>query len=626
MATAVVQAFLGAPSRWILRPSGLPRALALAALACASIAPPAGAQQVPPASEEVVVTATSTPEDEKVVGSAITVITREQLEKQEAALVSDALRTVPGLDLTQYGTPGSLTSLFTRGTNSTQTLVLIDGVRMNSPYFSGYDWSGLTTENIERIEVARGPFSALYGSDAIGGVVQIFTRPGLQGVSGRATGEAGNQGQGQGSAYVSAGEGPITAAASYRYVAFDGTRPNSDWRQRNASASLNARLGEKSRIGVEWGLLDGEVGNPGPIGLDSSARGTTHENRLSLPGTFALSDSNQLDVLLAGVKSEPSYRDTLGGYESQTDAETLQASVSDTARLGAHTLTAFASWQRWQVSDESNFGVNLDDDRTTLWGVGAQDSATFGAFTVTAGLRFDHYSTYGEAWSPRGTISWLSGDRLWKIRASGGTGFRAPSIGELYYPFSGNPDLKPERSISAEVGAERYFSDSGRAEISVFWNDLKDLIVYDFETFLNYNIGHARTYGFELGWQQTLLPELAVNLTYMFLKTEDIETGDPLLRRPENGATIGFSWMPIPAVNLSPRLLYVGTRADANPLTGDPVEDPAYLRVDLIARWQATSYLAPYLRMINLTNHAYQEAAGYPAAGRLVAGGLDVKF
>ncbi len=154
-----------------------------------------------------------------------------------------------------------------------------------------------------------------------------------------------------------------------------------------------------------------------------------------MPGNFTLSDTTTSTSLLAGVKSEPAYRDTAGGFESQTDARTLQASVSDTAKLGTHTLTAFGSWQRWKVDDETNFGVNLDDARTTLWGLGAQDSATFGAFTVTAGLRYDHYTTYGDAWSPRGTISWLSSDKLWKIRASGGTGFRAPSIGELYYPF-----------------------------------------------------------------------------------------------------------------------------------------------------------------------------------------------
>ena len=581
--------------------------------------------QVPPASEDIVVTATAVPEEEKEVGSAITVITREEIERHEAVVVSDVLRSVPGLDITQYGTPGSLTSLFTRGTNSTQTLVLIDGVRMNSPYFSGYNWSGLTTENIERIEIARGPYSALYGSDAIGGVVQIFTRPGEQGFSGRATGEVGNQGAGQGSGFVSLGEGVFTGTAAYRYVAFDGTRPNADWRERNASASLGARIGDSGRIAVEWGLNDGEVGNPGPLGAPSTARGFTHEARLSVPASFALSDTNQLDVSLAGVRAQPEYRDTGGGFESQTDARTFQAGISDTARLGAHTLTAFASWQRWLVSDESNFGINLDDAQTTLWGLGAQDIVNLGAFTVTAGLRYDHYTSYGEAWSPRGTISWLSPDSLWKVRASGGTGFRAPSIGELYYPFSGNPDLKPERSVSAEAGVERYFAD-GRAEVSFFWNDLKDLIIYDFAAFQNFNIGHARTWGVEVGWQQTLLPELAVYLTYMYLKSEDLETGGPLIRRPENSASVGVSWMPVRDFTIAPRLLYVGERPDSDPITGDPIEDPSYLRLDFVARWQATPILAPYLRMINATNHAYQEVAGYPASGRLVAGGLDVKF
>jgi vitamin B12 transporter len=586
-------------------------------------------QEVPPASESIVVTATDTPEDEKQIGSAVTVVTREEIEKHEAVVVSDVLRSVPGLDVTQYGTPGSLTSLFTRGTNSNQTLVLVDGVRLNSPYFGGYDWSAQTTENIDRIEIVRGPFSALYGSDAIGGVVQIFTRPGAEGVSGRATGEAGNQGQGQGSAFVSAGEGPFSAAASYRYTAFNGEGPNTDWRQRNGSASLQARLGDSGRIGVEWGLLDGEVGNPGAIGgfgYPSSARGFTHESRISVPASFALSDANHLEVLLGGVRSEPAYSDPAGGFESQTDARTFQARVSDTARLGAHTLSAFASWERWKVSDESNFGINLDNSQTTLWGLGAQDTVALGAFTLTAGLRYDHYTTYGDAWSPRGTISWLSADKLWKVRASGGTGFRAPSIGELYYPFSGNRNLKPEKSISAEVGGERYFGRGGRAEVSVFWNDLKDLIVYDFGTNMDINIGHARTYGAELGWQQTIVPELAVYLSYMYLKTKDLETDEPLLRRPENGVTLGVSWMPIPTVNISPRLLYVGSRADTDPGTGDPITDPSYLRLDLVARWQVIPNLAPYVRMVNLTNHAYQEVAGYPAAGRLGSFGLDVKF
>ena len=591
----------------------------------AATASAASAQQLPPASENVVVTATSVPDDEKDVGSAVTVITREDIVKSETPVVSDLLRRVPGLDVVTLGSPGSQTSLFTRGTNSTQTLVLVDGARMNSPFFAGYDWGAATTENVERIEIVRGPFSALYGSDAIGGVVQIFTRAAGEGLSGRATGEAGNQGQGRGSGSLSIGEGIFGAAGSYSYTAFDGDRPNTDWRERNGSARLEARFSDKSHISLEGSILDGEVGNPGAVGspfASPTARGLIREERIGLPGTFALSDTNQLDVLLASVRSKPGFRDV--GFESQTDAQTYQTRIADTARLDNHQLTAFASWERWKVDDGSSFGTNIDDGRTTIWGLGAQDAATFGQFTVTGGLRYDHNSAYGDAWSPRGTVSWLSADGLWKLRASGGTGFRAPTVGELFYPFSGNPDLQPETSVSGELGAERYIG-AGRAEVSLFWTDLKDLIVYDFATQTNLNVGKARTRGVEVGFRQPISPSLSADATYTYLDAENLVTDEPLLRRPRNSASLGVDWQPIAGLDVYPRVIYVGSRADVSEVTG-PVTDPAYVRVDFTGRWQATKNLAPYVRITNVLNHQYDEAAGYPAPGILAAGGLDVRF
>jgi len=584
------------------------------------------AQNAPSTSESVVVTATSVAEDEKEIGSASTVITRAEIEKRETPVVSELLRTVPGLDVVQLGTPGSQTSLFTRGTNSTQTLVLVDGARMNSPFFAGYDWSGMTTENVERIEVVRGPFSALYGSDAIGGVVQVFTRSPGQGISGRATGEVGNQGSGRGSGSFAIGEGVFGATGSYSYTAFDGDRPNTDWRQRNGSARLEARLSEGSRIAVEGSVLDGEVGNAGAVGspfASPTARGLFREERIAVPGAFALSDSNHLDVLFASVRSKPGFVDV--GFVSQTDAQTLQARVADTARLGDHQVSGFASWERWKVDDGSNFGPNIQDGRTTIWGIGAQDAWTLGAFIVTAGLRYDHNSAFGEAWSPRGTISWLSENRLWKVRFSGGTGFRAPTVGELFYPFSGNPNLQPETSRSWELGAEYYVCNEGRAEVSLFWNDLTNLIVYDFNQQLNLNVGKARTRGVEIGWRQAVLPNLSADVSYTYLDADNLVTDEPLARRPHNSASLGVDWRPLPGLDLYPRLLFVGSRPDVSEVTG-PVTDPAYVSVDFTGRWQATELLAPYLRFTNLFNHQYDEAAGYPNPGRLVAGGLDVRF
>ena len=604
-----------------------PLLLSILPIAFASLLAPARAiaQQTPPVSESVVVTATSFPEEEKEIGSATTVITREEIEKSGRIQVLELLRSVPGLDVVQSGTPGSLTSLFTRGTNSTHTLVLVDGARMNSPFFPGYDFSGMTTENIERIEIVRGPFSALYGSDAVGGVVQIFTRAAAPGLSGRFTGEAGNQGQGQGSGFLSTGEGPFSATASFRYTAFDGDRPNTDWRQRNGAAGLEAHLAGGGRVGLEASVLDGEVGNPGPVGAPSTARGIFHEERYAIPATFPVNDSNHLDVLLADVRSKPRFNDPEGGFSSRTDAETLQARVADTARVGNQQVAVFASWERWKVDDSSNFGTNLDGRRTTLWGVGLQDTATFGAVSVTAGFRYDHHSVFGDAWSPRGTIAWLSSDSRWKVRFSGGGAFRAPTVGELYYPFVGNPDLAPERAAEWELGAERYV-DGGRIEVSLFWNDLKDLIVYDFAQSKNFNVGRARTRGVEVGWRQAVARNLTADASYTFLDAENRVTGTGLVRRPRPRASLGFDWTVVPGVDLAPRILYVGSRPDADPLLGTPVEDPSSVRVDLMARWQAARLLAPYLRVANLLDRGYDEAAGYPAPGRLVAGGLEVKF
>jgi vitamin B12 transporter len=602
------------------------RRVAAALVAAVAVSASLSAQALPPASESVIVTATATPEEEKTLGVATTVISREDIEKSGRVTVLELLRSVPALDVVQSGGEGAVTSLFLRGTNSTQTLILVDGARVNSAFFPGYDFSGLTTENVERIEIARGPFSALYGSDAIGGVIQIFTRPPQEGFSGSVTAEGGNADTAGASAFVTAGAGPFAVAASYRYANTNGDVPNSNWRENNGSARVDWLPNEAARLSLEGSILSGKVGNPGPVGaVNPEANGLFKEERVALPASFTLSPTNHLNGFVASVWSKPEYNDPLGGYSSQTNARTLQAQVSDTATLGAHTLTAIAMWNRSNVTNTDTFGTPLDGQSTTIWGIGVQDSVTLGQFFVTGGIRYDGNSQFGDAVSPRGSIAWLSKDQRWKVRAAGGSGFRAPTVGELYYPFYGNPNLKPERSVSWEVGAEAYVARGGRVEVTYFWNDLKDLIVYDFASFQTENIGSARTQGVEIGYRQQILEPLAIQATYTYLDAVDRTDDRPLLRRPRNRAALTVLWQPLPPLSIEARGLYVGSRPDSDPVAFVDVTDPSYFRVDLFASWNLGK-VAPYLRINNMTDTSYDEAAGYPAAGIRAAGGVGVRF
>ena len=602
------------------------RALASVAVFLLLFTPPtASAQAPPPIADSVVVTATLTPEEERELGSATTVITREWIEATGARNVADVLRHVPGVDVARQGSDGSLVSTFLRGANSPHVLVLMDGARLNSPYFSGYDFSVLTTENVERIEIVRGPFSALYGSDAIGGVIHIFTRP-SSGLSGRATLEGGDDGQRRASAFVTAGSSTFGAAGSYSHDEVDGERANSDWLQNAGSVRLDGRFGDAVRVAFEGSLVDADVGVPGPVGGETPrARQTSREERLQLPVSFRPFSGHDATLLLARVASERTYDDPDAGFESRSNPTTWQARLSDSFRAGRHELTAFGSWELWNVDDRSNFGVALDDDESTLWGAGLQDSAALGGGAiVTAGVRYDHHSDFGEAWSPRGTLAWTDRTARWKVRFSGGSAFRAPSVGELFYPFSGNPDLQPERVTSWEAGVERYLP-GGRVELSLFWNEFRDLIVFNFVTFLNENVGRARTRGAELAWRQRITDAIEIDSGYTWLEAEDLSTGQDLLRRPRHRAFVGASWHPVPRLSLAPRATFVGRRSDVDPVTRLNEELPSYVRLDVYGQWDF-GHFAPYARIENATDREYEEVDGYPAPGIRWAAGVEVRF
>ena len=222
------------------------------------------------------------------------------------------------------------------------------------------------------------------------------------------------------------------------------------------------------------------------------------------------------------------------------------------------------------------------------------------------------------AWTVSSTI---------RLRVAAGSAFRAPSTGELYYPFSGNPDLNPEESVSYEAGAEWTIAPGFVLETSLFRSDVKDLIRYDFATFTNVNVGRARMTGAEAVVRGALSASTWARAAYTWLDAEDLDTGLPLLRRPRHRASASLGGDLGRGASAELTGLFVGERDDVDATTYERVTSPAYFRVDLAATGpRFFEHLAPFVRVTNLLDRDYAEVAGYPSPGIRFVAGLDVSF
>jgi vitamin B12 transporter len=596
------------------------------------------AQVLPPVSEDVVVSATLSPETRPDTTASVTVITREEIEKSGKRDVLELLRQVPGVDVVQSGDAGKVTSVFLRGTNSTQTLVLVDGVAVNSPYFSGYDFSALSTQNVERIEVARGPFSALYGSDAIGGVISIFRRGPTAGPSARLTAAAGTRGFNEEMLFASARAGEAGFTLSGRHVHDDGdaqtiggtTVDNDGWRDWNGSAAVDWTPSPAFGAGLQVERMFARSEIPSDSGVATPNRFTDFAQTLwTLPFRVEASERDRLVGSLYDVEMHPTAvdpDDTSGFFQSETRATTRGGRLVDTWRVSdANTLSAAGSYARSTVESSGASGTIIPNREEWTWGAGGEDQISLldGRLRAVAGIRYDRYSTFGSTTNPRLSVLWTVGE-AGALRASYGTGFRAPSIGELYYPFFGNPGLLPERSKSFEIGF-LHSAGSVSFDVAAFRNDIRDLIQYDVVRQTNNNIGRARTEGIEASAAAPLSSDLRARLSYTYLHAVDEATGDPLVRRPRHRGSFDLLWTPGPWT-VSATLLYVGRRSDfQSTFPFGTIEDPSYLRTDLHAEYRFGN-ISPFVTVENATDRRYEEASGFPARTRRVMGGLVASF
>ena len=583
------------------------------------------------------------------LGSSTSVITAEDIQRRQITSVAEALRTLPGVDVVRTGGPGNVTTVFIRGANSDHTKVLLDGIPLNDPISVGrlFDFSTLSVDNIERIEVIRGPQSVLYGSDAIGGVIQIITRKGSGPARTRYGAMGGSFGTSQQSLNLSGGNSQIYSSWGGSY-----------YDTRGFSAA-DKRLGNTEKDPSHLGTLAGRMGwTPFEnFDIDFVFRLNRVDVKIDDGGGPGQDDPNQSNFNeQIATRTQIRYEGPEEIWEqrfSYSTAHHNRKNLDPTDPL--HPLDSFFSnfngftqlvdWQHRLDLTENNtlvFGASYQqedgDSRftgTSMFGpfdgmmsnrqirdtaVYLQDQVQLAdRWFFTAGTRQDHYNLAGTANTYRLTNLFRLPGTETALRGSLGTGFKSPTIFQLYDPFSGNLALQPEESKGWDVGLEQPLFDGDLVLATTYFrNDFDNLIDFDPGTFAYFNIASALSTGVEVSAFARLTESSEATLTYTHLDTLDRATDLPLLRRPGNRVSLALNrrfWSD--RLNASTTFIYVDNRPDRD-FTQFPaplVTLSKYLVVNAALTWQATPNWQWFIRGDNLTNEVYQEAFGFGTPG-----------
>jgi vitamin B12 transporter len=623
-----------------------------------------------PQSDRVIVSATGAPVTLEEAGVSASIFTSKDFDVSRGAFVSNLLRDVPGLNVVQTGQNGGIISTFVRGGSSSSTMVLLDGIPLTEPG-GYYDFVHLTSAGLDRMEVVRGPESALFGAEASSGVIQIFTRQG-DAESTRPHGSViYERGSFSTDHWAAALDGGLARKIDYAFTADQfrttGEFPNDAYRITSGTLNLGYAFTDTTRLRGVFRTFDSYTGDPGQTfyglyNLDANnhdrdaalsvrlddARGQRYVQRF-LAGyhryrdTFTDIQTESYNVAaLVNVQPNGTYFVRLvppstTGSNIVVSPQTLYpfSSTSFTNRTTASyqgTLTQTHGALVFGYEFERQAGVisGSDVDRTNN-GLFAQEqySLTPRIF-LTGGLRFQHSSTFGEEVAPRGAVTFRLPTETF-LRLSVSRGIREPALydnfaHESYY--IGNPNLKPEKTLAFEAGLNRaWLHGKLRADAAYFRNNFTDLIEFDFSNYpgTSINIDRARSQGMELSGVAQIARNVTVHAAYTFLDTKITKSaagdyGQPLPRRARNSGSA--------SIEVSPRrwsfiagVRVVGERQD-NDFVFNVTRNPGYQEVFFNGSWRVTPHLTPYLRIGNLLDQTYQEALGYEALTRNATGGL----
>lgn len=604
------------------------------------------------ANADVVVTATRLPTPATEVASSVTVITEEEIERKQQRTLSDVLRDVPGLTVVQTGGPGGLTAVFIRGTNSNHTKVFIDGIDVGDPSTANgdFDFAHVLASDIERVEVLRGPQSGLYGSDAIGGVINVVTKRGTGETRVAAAAEGGSAETFNQSASASGAVNRLNYAFTVGHLhsgdipvtPMDLLPPGREaigdaYDNTTLSARLGADVTDALDIGVVARYIDTALRFTGedfsafpsvPASEQSGAdthqfftRGTArlalfdgafdqtfgvaytrHDRRYLSPGTFGPVDP----TIYRGNRVK-------GDWQGN-----LYVATGQTLTLGAE-----------RQIDELTMPVFAEATTNAAF-VQLQSSMRERVFNAIS-LRYDHHDRFGGKATYRIAPAVLLSTGT-KLKGSVGTGFKAPSLDQLFhdYPafgFFANPDLEPEESLGYDLGFEQAVTAAQiRLGATYFHNDIDNLITINNAGTSYANVAQATTSGIEAVLSHQPFDRLSWRADYTYTKAENAD-GNELLRRPKHKGSVDVRWRATDAATLSATVLYVGSRIDrTRDFTVPRFEAGGYTVVNVAGEYALTRVLTAFARIENLFDREYEDPTGFQRPGFGAFAGLRAGF
>ena len=645
------------------------------------LAPSAHADEQLP---DLVITATRTELDPARSGSAITVISAKDIERSGAASFASILKTVPGLDIYESGGLGSLTSVSLRGAQDGQTLVMIDGIRVGDPSSTAgeTDLGTLSVTDVERIEVLRGPQSALYGSNAMGGVINIITKRGKRDTKREVSIEAGSYGTLHTRASISGGDEKVTYSLGIDALHSEGfphfgyridrpmilgqdfgagfplpALPSRDPVSKggvNGHISYMISADMRFDFGVnangDWLRLDNPyVADPSHVfdPYNRSAATTAQaygrltadmfdgklRNQLTLFGNIIDRSITEREICydpatFLSFDCRLGYRGTRVGGDYQGD---LKLGSLGLFTFGVHNETETAQTSQSPDIPGTFTASNVAQVTNAVF---AQHQITlFDRLDLSAGGRIDAIVNGQTFATWRATAAYRLTETGTKLRASAGTGARAASLFQRYSSF-GSPNLLPEQNFGYDAGLDQsLFGGKLTLSATAFHTDYRNLIDYRSGCSIGcyYNVNQAVSSGVEFSADADVVPDTwRARAGYTDLGAQQINPTTALLHRPRNKGNISLIYSGIPRLELEGRMTYVGARNDidfyTSPWPYPTVTLAAYTKVDALASYKLDSHVTVFARIENLTDARYEEVFNYGVAGRSVYGGVRVAW